>query len=936
MMTKANRFFISRAAPDSELAIKLAEAIRDFGGSTILQDDDFGNKNFLFAMHEALREVQAGRCRVIALMSKAYLESDFCIVEAQSALSGDPNNLKERLIPVRIDACVPDGLFSNIAYLDLFHLAQTSIHDSLDVLLSHIGLLESGSVAPERIVRPHKKVMHSRFLSAHNLKERSSVCKSIRAKFERLRNSPAELPRVAIKGMPGAGKSSLAIIFAEKYKNQYAGAWWIDASQPDSLCSDLAYFGEHFVANLDEIEGVKEKAITTLRTIAEMDSAEPWLLVYDNVANPEILKDFLPSKNADVLLTTRRSEFGLSFEVFDAGLFGVDEAALFLREQSRCSESEASYELAEKLGYLPLALAQAATYCRETPSFSLSDYIDHIDKLIDTKPQETADATHYPISVKAAIKLNLIAAMNHNERVRHLIAMIVCLSPAEVPFYFFDVNEHDDEELSLAGAQLHHRVSGRQLREAARILIDYSIIQITRSVYRYGAEDEGVVVHRLVRLVAFELLSRDELMHAATQVHAQLAALLGQDSHRALLAGQHTWIFRHAMHVTCSDTLYNKATSTLLLRMADAVFSFRGNSIEDTKLYENLYVKAVATAKKNNLKQPDHVALCIVSFCYALWASSQAARNNLNFGIWHALAEIRPYLSDALALSKRFSTAQKLARRGMLTKLQGLLADHHFDKDALYLSKCLVEINRQTEVDDETLARSLTTLADSMARVSSQTCKQQLKIYNEAYELFCRVAAKAGVNSSRSLRAKDELSTIAQRQAFVYDSLKKDAKAEEKYLEAIELCDGDLFRRAVNLLNFAFHLQGRSKLEEAISLAADVHQMWSWGDVPEYFEFQALMIDLNCLTLLDRLPEAEQAAAQIQGIVDRGSGFNLQLDQSSVELFYFYRWRLEGAQLVARGEFFKWLYPLIFNKRVFRNKLRLHRWLERCKSMKQG
>lgn len=95
-----------------------------------------------------------------------------------------------------------------------------------------------------------------------------------------------------------------------------------------------------------------------------------WLVVLDDVANPDDLRGLWPPDNPDgrVLVTTRRRDVaqpGLNRAVVPVGGFTPDEAATYLSEvltsygSAPGSTSERN-ALAQELGHLPLALAQAA------------------------------------------------------------------------------------------------------------------------------------------------------------------------------------------------------------------------------------------------------------------------------------------------------------------------------------------------------------------------------------------------------------------------------------------------------------------------------------------------------------------------------------------------------------------------------------------------
>ncbi len=104
-------YFISRAGADGAFAVWLAQLIRAQGGTTFVQDDDFGHESFVAQMHDAL----SGGARVVVLLTPDYLKSEYCIKETNVALSGDPNNRLRRLIPLRLRPCAPSGICLQIS-----------------------------------------------------------------------------------------------------------------------------------------------------------------------------------------------------------------------------------------------------------------------------------------------------------------------------------------------------------------------------------------------------------------------------------------------------------------------------------------------------------------------------------------------------------------------------------------------------------------------------------------------------------------------------------------------------------------------------------------------------------------------------------------------------------------------------------------------------
>jgi hypothetical protein len=111
----ARKFFISRAGADAAIASEVGRILEDAGHRVILQQWDFANRSFTQQMQTALNACDA----VIALLSPAYMNSEYTAAEWQAALAADPFNDKNRLIVLRVAECKPRGLPATMAHWDL-------------------------------------------------------------------------------------------------------------------------------------------------------------------------------------------------------------------------------------------------------------------------------------------------------------------------------------------------------------------------------------------------------------------------------------------------------------------------------------------------------------------------------------------------------------------------------------------------------------------------------------------------------------------------------------------------------------------------------------------------------------------------------------------------------------------------------------------------
>src|ERR1051325_488028 len=98
-------FFVSYTSADRPWAEWIAWELEAAGYSALIQAWDMQpGSSFVHEMHEATRS----GTRPIAVLSPAFLASEFCEAEWGAAFRTDPVGRGRQLIPVRVRACDPD------------------------------------------------------------------------------------------------------------------------------------------------------------------------------------------------------------------------------------------------------------------------------------------------------------------------------------------------------------------------------------------------------------------------------------------------------------------------------------------------------------------------------------------------------------------------------------------------------------------------------------------------------------------------------------------------------------------------------------------------------------------------------------------------------------------------------------------------------------
>jgi hypothetical protein len=162
---------------------------------------------------------------------------------------------------------------------------------------------------------------------------------------------------VALSGLGGAGKTSVAVEYAHRHLAEVGVAWQFAAEDATVLA---AGFGE-LAAQLgaQDVAGARDPVASVHAVLA--GSAAPWLVIFDNAADQASVAAFFPPAGPGRVLVTSQNA-AWPGQVLDVPMLDQDAAASFLVGRSGNPDRQAALVLAGELGGLPLALEQAAAY----------------------------------------------------------------------------------------------------------------------------------------------------------------------------------------------------------------------------------------------------------------------------------------------------------------------------------------------------------------------------------------------------------------------------------------------------------------------------------------------------------------------------------------------------------------------------------------------
>lgn len=233
---------------------------------------------------------------------------------------------------------------------------------------------------------------------------------------------------VVLHGGVGTGKSQLAMEYAYRYAGDHHLAWWIDATTPELVWSQLAALGREvgFAPEAEPPEAVRLMA-------RELHRRGRWLLILDGVEDPAAAREPLAAlgSGADVLITSRRSDWGLAAARRPVGTFERDQSVSLLGHHLPAATAPQLERLAAAVDDIPLALAQAAAFL-DGATIGLDQYVE----LLRTRTRELLDRDDtrlYPVSIAAAWSVALERLRSHGPDAIALLELLSVVAPEEVP-----------------------------------------------------------------------------------------------------------------------------------------------------------------------------------------------------------------------------------------------------------------------------------------------------------------------------------------------------------------------------------------------------------------------------------------------------------------------------------------------------------------------
>jgi tetratricopeptide (TPR) repeat protein len=548
-------FFLSRRGSVAPIAREVTEVLTEKGYRVRVQDYDIPfAASFVEVMHEAVKNSRD----LIVLFTRDYEQSPYTRKELTSFEAERQQSGEERhIIVLRCEDTPLRGLLADSVYQDIF-----GIEDPHERKRRIIAAAERQSQAAPPPPRPFIGVP-PRIASFTGRADELDRLDVILTHEKPAAVTQASVGRVAVQGMGGVGKTSLAIEYAHRFRGLYAGVCWCPAETRTGLLSALAGLAVTLGAATAEEADVQKAAKAALRRLAEHRAT--WLLIYDNVTAPDAIADLLPSAGARVLITSRFSDWSeLAVEVA-LDVLPPEEAVAFLQSRTGRSDAAGAGTLAEALGRLPLALDHAAAYCKRT-QMRFADYATKASSLIDAAPRGVG----YPRSVAATFDLAITEAVAQCQAAEALMAYLAHCAPERIPMTLIEGAIEDEAERLKALAALAE-VSLVKHDPFEDTTPAVTVHRLVRAVARARSEANGLAKDAIGRLIARLVAIYPEVAwDVCSQLTPHLLALREADPGNASEVAGWPLVLERAGYYLLELGVYSEAVP--LLRDAMAIY----------------------------------------------------------------------------------------------------------------------------------------------------------------------------------------------------------------------------------------------------------------------------------------------------------------------------------------------------------------------------
>ncbi|MFC0003942.1 FxSxx-COOH system tetratricopeptide repeat protein [Micromonospora siamensis] len=508
--------FVSYAGPDRAWAEWAAWHLKAAGYSVELDVWDWAaGDNVTLRINDALDRA----ARVLALWSPSYFERDRFTTDEWTALMAQRPDVhgRRRLVPVRVAEVTPPPVVASLLHRDVFGLdeerARAVLLEAVQGPRDAKGRPEFPGTAKGRRTRGSGPRLPGVLPPVWNVPRRNAAFTGRGVPLvelrERLSGGSTAVVQ-ALHGMGGVGKTTLAIEYAHRFAGSYDLVWWINAEQPTLIGEQFTALGAEAGWISADVQTTNSAALVLQRLRGETG----WLLVFDNVEKREDLAAWLPQGAGHVLITSRNPGWDQLARPVPLPEFTRTESVQLLRHSLPALGGDRADELADRLGDLPLAVAQAAQVLDET-GMGVADYLELLEKQTGEILSE-GTPVGYPVPLAAVVRTSMERLSKEDEAAAQLLRVCAFLAPDPIPTDLFTAAPTG----TLAPPLADTAASVLELAWSRGRIRGYGLARIG---------EQTIQLHRLTQAILRDNLDQDRRRGLRKQAEAILAAACPDD-----------------------------------------------------------------------------------------------------------------------------------------------------------------------------------------------------------------------------------------------------------------------------------------------------------------------------------------------------------------------------------------------------------------------
>ena len=358
--------------------------------------------------------------------------------------------------------------------------------------------------------------------------------------------------RTVLTGMRGSGKSQLATAVAARCE---AEDWplvaWVSAGSREAVLSRFVELGRELgvrVENGPSREVIAQRCLSALASAEEADR----LIVFDDVENPDDLAGLVPrGEGVRVLVTTtRRADWeGAGWAHVPVGVFEREQSIGILLDRTDQADREAADGIAEVLGDLPVAVAQAAATARRY-GYDLTDYLETLKRTTLEEGVRRREGDEYPEAVGVALWLAFQSALERIEdqsprrgaTARTQLGILSVLAATGVPARWLEALDGGSADACGALSELIESSVCQLSKDRSKVMIHGLQGRAIREAWKdepesWGrVEEEAAGLLGAVDVTAIPVRDSAGRRREALDLVEQLRAVAGQDHSKSLFS----------------------------------------------------------------------------------------------------------------------------------------------------------------------------------------------------------------------------------------------------------------------------------------------------------------------------------------------------------------------------------------------------------------